>query len=73
MEPIYYKIYKSLLYYELDGLRINEDGTTTYLHSDKFMNEHPERTTNKYTEDEYNQMLDNIIKYMYGIITYQKQ
>lgn len=45
-------IYKKTLAYELDSYKINEDGSTTHLHSDKFMDEHPERTNAEYTEEE---------------------
>lgn len=45
-------IYKKTLAYELDTYKVNEDGSTTHLHSDKFMDEHPERTSAEYTEEE---------------------
>lgn len=38
-----WEIYKKTLSYELDSLQVNDDGTTTHLHSDKFLDEHPER------------------------------
>lgn len=45
-------IYKKTLAYELDSYKVNEDGSATHLHSDKFMDEHPERTSAEYTEEE---------------------
>ena len=37
------EVYKKTLAYELEKVKINEDGSTTHLHSDKFLDEHPER------------------------------
>ena len=37
-------IYKKTLGYELDSIQVNDDGTTTHLHSDRFLDEHPERS-----------------------------
>ena len=37
------EIYKKTLSYELDSLQVNDDGTTTHMHSDRFLDEHPER------------------------------
>ena len=48
-----HKIYKKTLAYKLESIRVNEDGTTTHLHSDKFLDEHPERRNSpEFTEDE---------------------
>ena len=51
-------IYKKTLGYSLEKIKINEDGTTTHLHSDEFMDEHPERRqTPEFTEaEEFEQM-----------------
>ena len=46
-------IYKKTLAYSLDKIKINEDGTTTHLHSDEFLDEHPERRdTPEFTKEE---------------------
>ena len=46
-------IYKNTLAYELEKVKINEDGTTTHFHSDKFLDEHPERRDSpEYTPEE---------------------
>ena len=47
------EIYKRTLSYELDSVRVNEDGTTTHSHSDRFLDEHPERRNSpEFTEVE---------------------
>ena len=46
-------VYKKTLAYELDSIFINEDGTITHKHSDKFLDEHPERKDSpEFTEEE---------------------
>lgn len=46
-------IYKKTLSYELDSLQVNDDGTTTHLHSQKFLDEHPERMDSpEFTDEE---------------------
>ena len=46
-------IYKKTLGYELDRLVVNDDGTTTHLHSDRFLDEPPERKDSpEFTKDE---------------------
>lgn len=46
-------VYKKTLAYELEKVRINDDGSTTHLHSDKFLDEHPERRESpEFTEEE---------------------
>lgn len=51
-------IYKQTLGYSLEKIKINEDCTTTHLHSDEFLDEHPERRqTPEFTEaEEFEQM-----------------
>lgn len=50
------KIYKNTISYELDGIRVNDDGTTTHIHSDRFLDEHPERKNSpEFTPDEENE------------------
>jgi hypothetical protein len=47
------EIYKKTFAYELERIRINEDGSTTHLHSDRFLDEHPERRNSpEFTEEE---------------------
>lgn len=47
------EVYKKTLAYELEKVRINDDGSTTHLHSDKFLDEHPERRESpEFTEEE---------------------
>ena len=47
------EVYKKTLTYELEKVKINEDGSTTHLHSDKFLDEHPERRESpEFTEEE---------------------
>jgi hypothetical protein len=46
-------VYKKTLAYELEKVKINEDGSTTHLHSDKFLAEHPERKNSpEFTDEE---------------------
>ena len=46
-------IYKKTIAYDLEKVVINEDGTTSHLHSDSFLDKHPERReTAHFTEDE---------------------
>lgn len=48
-----WEIYKKTLAYELDSLQVNDDGTTTHMHSDKFLDEHPERSDSpEFTDEE---------------------
>ena len=59
-------IYKKTLGYSLDSMVINEDGTTSHLHSDEFLDEHPERKdTPEFTKEEeaeQHQFLYNLAK-----------
>ena len=53
IENIATEIYKKTLGYELDKLKVNDDGTTTHIHSDRFLDEHPERKDNpEFTDEE---------------------
>lgn len=46
-------IYKKTLGYSLDRIVLNENGTTSHIHSDEFLDEHPERRNNpEFTEEE---------------------
>lgn len=47
------KIYKKTLSYELDKVTFDENGNPKHYHSDKFLDEHPERRSNpEFTEEE---------------------
>ena len=47
------EVYKKTLAYELEKVKINDDGSTTHLHSDRFLDEHPERRkSQEFTEEE---------------------
>lgn len=53
IENIATEIYKKTLGYELDKLKVNDDSTTTHIHSDRFLDEHPERKDNpEFTDEE---------------------
>ena len=46
-------IYKKTIAYDLEKVVINEDGTTSHLHSDSFLDKHPERRESpQFTEEE---------------------
>lgn len=48
-----WEIYKKTLGYELDSLQVNDDGTTTHLHSDRFLDETQERMDSpEFTDEE---------------------
>lgn len=48
-----WEIYKNTLGYELDSIKVNEDGSTTHLHSDSFLDKHPERIDSpEFTDEE---------------------
>ena len=52
------EIYKKTMMYELESIKINEDGTTTHLHSDSFLEQHPERKNSpEFTDEEENEQL----------------
>lgn len=47
------EVYKKTLAYELERVKINDDDSTTHLHSDRFLDEHPERRESpEFTEEE---------------------
>lgn len=57
------EVYSKTLGYELDSMSINENGTITHRHSDKFLDEHPERKDSpEFTEEEEQEQLDFISK-----------
>ena len=56
-------IYKQTLGYSLEKIKINEDGTTTHLHSDEFLDEHPERRqTPEFTKSEELEQISLVAK-----------
>ena len=56
-------VYKKTLGYELNSMIINEDGTITHKHSDKFLDEHPERKDSpEFTEKEEQEEINFIAK-----------
>ena len=53
MTEIVGNIYKKTIAYNLEKVVINEDDTTSHLHSDSFLDEHPERRESpQFTEEE---------------------
>ena len=53
MTAIVGNIYKKTIAYDLEKVVINEDGTTSHLHSDSFLDKHTERReTPQLTEEE---------------------
>ncbi|MBR6227641.1 MAG: hypothetical protein IKQ79_05000 [Bacteroidales bacterium] len=46
-QALLFNIYKDTFAYELDKIRINDDGTLQYIHSDKYLSEHPEEANNE--------------------------
>ena len=53
MTAIVGNIYKKTIAYDLEKVVINEDGTTSHLHSDSFLDKHPERReSSQFTEEE---------------------
>lgn len=66
MSDIVREVYKKLLIYDICGVKVNEDGSTTWLHSDRYMDEHPERTSQECTFDEI--FNENTVKYMLHLI-----
>ena len=56
MTAIVGNIYKKTIAYDLEKVVINEDETTTHLHSDSFLDKHPaRRETPHFTEEEENE------------------
>jgi len=48
-----HEIYKKTFGYSLDRIVINDDGTTSHIHSDEFLEKHPERASSpEFTEEE---------------------
>ena len=53
MTAIVGNIYKKTIAYDLEKVVINEDGTTSHLHSDSFLDKHRERRESpQFTEEE---------------------
>lgn len=66
MSDIVREVYKHTLMYDLCGIGVNDDGTTTYLLPDRYMDEHPERTSQECTFDEI--FNEKTVKYMLYLI-----
>ena len=47
-----HKVYKKTFAYELEKIIVNEDGKTTHLHSDRFIDEHTERRNSQEMTEE---------------------
>jgi len=66
---ILHEIYKKTFAYELESVRVNEDGTTTHLHSDRFLDEHPERRDSpEFTEEEEKKQAEFFGKFVRKIL-----
>lgn len=60
-----YEIYKKTIGYSLEKVFVNDDGTTTHLHSDEFLENHPERISSpEFTEEEEIEQ----VKFMYEMV-----
>lgn len=60
-----HEIYKKTLGYSLDRIVINDDGTTSHIHSDEFLEKHPERVSSpEFTKEEEIEE----VKFMYGMV-----
>ena len=66
MSDIVREVYKHTLMYDLCGLGVNDDGTTICFLPDRYMDEHPERTSQECTFDEI--FNENTVKYMLHLI-----
>lgn len=63
-----HEIYKQTLVYSLSKYKPNPDGSFTHVHSDKFIDKHPERKDNpEYTEEEEKaemQYLHDVVRFL---------
>lgn len=66
MSDVVKEVYKQLLTYDLCGVKVNEDGTTTCFHSDRYMDEHPECKSRECTFDEI--FNEATVNYMLNLI-----
>ena len=64
IDEIWRELYKKTLYYGIDGIRINEDGTCTRIRSDAYMEKHPEaeRETDEIFSEEEIKYMNSIVK-----------
>lgn len=61
---IAHEIYKQTLAYSLSKYEPNPDGSFTHVHSDEFLDKHPERKDNpEYTEEEEKEEM----QYLYDV------
>ena len=52
------EVYKKTLAYELEKVTFDKNGNPKHYHSDKFLDEHPERKDSpEYTNEEENELL----------------
>ena len=65
-----HEIYKQTLAYSLSKYEPKPDGSFAHVHSDKFIDKHPERKNNpEYTEDEEKaemQYLYDVVRFLYA-------
>lgn len=62
-----HEIYKQTLAYGLSKYKPNPDGSFTHVHSDEFLDKHPERKDNpEYTEDEEKAEM----QYLYDVVRF---
>ena len=66
MSDIVREVYKHTLMYDLCGIGVNDDGSTIYTHSDRYMDEHPECTSKECTFDDI--FNEKTVKYMLNLI-----
>lgn len=60
-DSIVKEIYKKTLAYELDKVTFDENGNPKHYHSDKFLDEHPERKNSPEFTEEEEQELANFL------------
>ena len=67
-----HKVYKKTFAYELEKIIVNEDGTTTHLHSDRFLDEHPERRNSpEMTEEELKEEVEFFVEFCRKILKWK--
>jgi hypothetical protein len=63
-KKLLHEVYKKTFAYEFEKVIVNEDGTTTYLHSDSFLDGHPERRNSpEMTEEELKEQREFIVEF----------
>ena len=57
------KVMEKTIFYDLESFIPQEDGTVKHFHSDRFLDEHPERKdTPNFTEEEEQEQIDFLAK-----------